>query len=106
MFDRSRVAAKSVTEEARYPADRGDANAGQIVDAAIGESFLQKANDVPAIDQCLQLRGGAQVFEEVTAFGQVLKPVHRFKKGIFIAFPLADSVVSVGFHTRTNVIVY
>lgn len=53
MFDGGRVAAKAVTQKTRYPADRGNANAGNVMDAAIGEAFLQMTNDLPAIDQCL-----------------------------------------------------
>ncbi len=98
MFDCSRVAAKSIAQETRYPTDRRDTNAGHVVDAAIGEILLQIANDLPAIDQRLQLRWRAQVLEKFTTFLNVLETVHRAKKGIFVAFLLADSVVAVGFH--------
>ena len=52
-FDGGCVAAKSVSQESRNPADRGDTDAGHIVYATIGKISLQKANDLPAIDQCL-----------------------------------------------------
>ena len=41
MFDSGGVAAKAITEEPRYPTDRGNADAGLVVDAAIGKAFLQ-----------------------------------------------------------------
>lgn len=56
MLDSGRVAAKPVTQESRNPADRGDADSRQVVNPAVGEVFLQKADDLPAIDECLQLR--------------------------------------------------
>ncbi len=55
MFDRGRVPTKSITQESRNPADCGDADRRHIVNTAIGEMLLQQTNDLPAIDQCLQL---------------------------------------------------
>ena len=52
-FDGSSVAAKSVSQESRNPADRCDTDAGHIVYATIGKISLQKANDLPTINQCL-----------------------------------------------------
>lgn len=98
MFDGGRVAAKSIIQETCYPTDCSDADARHIVDAAIREILLQKSNDLPTIDQRLQFRRRAQVFEKVTTIAHVLQTVHRSEKGIFIAFSLAGSVVSIGFH--------
>ncbi len=98
MFDSGCVAAKAITEEPCYATDRSNTDACLVVDAAIGKAFLQQANDLPAIDQRLQFRRRAQVFEKIATFGQALQLVHRTKKGVFIAFSLAVSVVSVGFH--------
>ena len=55
MFDGGRVAAKSITQESRNPTDCGDADPRHIVNTAIGEILLQQADDLPAINQCLQL---------------------------------------------------
>ena len=55
MFDGGRVAAKAITQESRNPTDCGDADPRQIVNTAIGEIPLQQTNDLPAIDECLQL---------------------------------------------------
>ena len=56
MFDGGCIAAESIGQETRYPADRRDAYASHVVDAAIREFLLQKSNDLPAIDQSLQFR--------------------------------------------------
>ncbi len=55
MFDGGRVPTKSITEESRNPTDCGDADPRHIVNTAIGEIPLQQTNDLPAIDECLQL---------------------------------------------------
>ncbi len=55
MFDGGRVAAKSITQESRNPADRGDADPRHIMNTTIGEILLQQTSDLPAINQCLQL---------------------------------------------------
>ena len=78
-FDGGCVAAKSVSQESRNPADRGDTDAGHIVYATIGKISLQKTNDLPAIDQCLQFGWRAQVFEKVTTFTRVLQAAYRFE---------------------------
>ena len=98
MFDGGSIAAEPIAQETRYPADRRDTHAGHIVDAAIGKFLLQKTNDLPAIDQCLQLRRRAQVLEKVTNFLNILQAVHCAEKGIFVAFLLAGGIVSVRFH--------
>lgn len=104
-----RVAAESVSQESRYPTDRGDTDASHIVDTAIGKVLLQQAHDLPAIDQCLQFSWRTQVFEKVTTFVRVLQAGHRSEKGIFVAFALTARVVSIGFHSlesTSNISVY
>jgi hypothetical protein len=68
------------------------------VNTAIREILLQQTNDLPAIDQCLQLGWRAQVFEKIATFSCALQADHRFEKGIFVAFALSGCVVSIGFH--------
>ena len=56
MLESGRVAAESVAQESRDPADRGDADPRHIVNATIREILLQQAYDLPPIDQRLELR--------------------------------------------------
>jgi hypothetical protein len=67
------VAAEAVAEEAGDAADRGHADAGQFVNAPVGQVLLQKLYHLPAVDQRLQLRRRAQVLEEIAALGTVLQ---------------------------------
>lgn len=97
-LDGFRVSTKPVAQESRDATDRGDADACQIVDTTIGKILLQKADDLPAIDQCLQLRWCAQVFEKATTFGRILQASHSFKKCIFIAGFLIGGVMTIWFH--------
>ena len=60
------VAAEAVAQEARNAANRRDANARQVVDPAIGQVLLQQFHDLPAINERLQFRRCAQVFQEIS----------------------------------------
>jgi hypothetical protein len=105
VLDGGFVAAKPVTQESRNPADRGDADAGHVMNAPIGDILLKQANNLPAIDQRLQFGRRAQVFEKVSAFGGILQADHRIEEGVFVAFSLACGVVSIGFHSFGKLIV-
>lgn len=98
-FDGGEVAAIAVTQESCDPTDRGDADACQFVYATIGKIALQKANHLPAIDECLQFGRRAQILEKVSALLRALQATHCFKKRIFVASSLSGSLVLLGFHS-------
>ena len=104
MFNGGRVPTKSIPEKSRNPADCGDADPCHIWNTAIGEILLEQTNDLPAIDQCLQLGRRAKVFEKIATFSCALQADHRFEKGILVAFALAGCVVPIGFHDFESVI--
>ena len=49
------VAAETIGQEACYAADRRDADAGPVVNAAVGETLLQEFDDPPAVHERLEL---------------------------------------------------
>src|SRR5262245_40010799 len=67
------IAAVATGEIARDPADRRDADAGLLVDLAIGHALLEQGDDGPAIRKRLQFRGGAQVAKERAALLHALQ---------------------------------
>lgn len=73
VFEGGFVAAEAIGETACDPADGGDAHPGQIVDSAIGKVLLQQLDDLPPVDECLQLRGRTQILEEISALVNVIQ---------------------------------
>src|SRR5690242_14223157 len=62
------VAAVAVGQVAGDPADSRDADAGLLVDLAVGHALLEQGDDGPAVREGLQLRRRAQVAKERPAF--------------------------------------
>jgi hypothetical protein len=65
------VSAESIAHKPRYASDGGNTDAGPVVYLPVGQVPLQQFNDLPAINQCLKLRGRAQVLEEISTFTNV-----------------------------------
>ena len=65
------VATVAVTQETRDAPDRGDADAGLVMYLAIWNFLEQQPDHLPAVNQCLQFRGGAQVAEKIPAIPYV-----------------------------------
>ena len=98
VFNGSRVATEAIAQESRDPTDRGYTDARHVVDSAIGEILLQKSDDLPAVNQRLQFRWCTQILEKITTIAHTLEAIHRFEKGVFIAFLLPGGFVAIGFH--------
>ena len=96
------VAAEAVVEKARNAANRCYADAGQIVDLAIRHVFFEQGDDLPAIDQGLQFRWRAQVFEEAANLVDVAQRADCLEQCIFCPFAVPGGVVSIGFHGVCN----
>ena len=63
-FDGRLVAAKAIREEAGDTSDRRDADARQIVNAAIGQPLFEVFDDLPAINEGLEFGRRAQILEK------------------------------------------
>src|SRR5690606_19181044 len=79
-LERRSIAAVAVAQKARNAPDRGDGHAGQLMDLAIGQPFLEVGDDRPAVDERLELRGCAEVVEELAAVAFGLEREDRAKK--------------------------
>src|SRR5690606_36877072 len=79
-LERRPIAAVAVAEEACDAADRRDGHAGELVDLPIGQPFLEVRDDRPAVDEGLELRGRAEVVEELAALGLGLEAQNRAEK--------------------------
>ncbi|MEX2496496.1 MAG: hypothetical protein WD448_10430 [Woeseia sp.] len=96
------IAAKAVAQEPGDAPDRGDADAGQFVNPAVGEALLQQLNDLPTVDKGLQFRRCAQIFKEVAAFRHILERDDRPKQGIFVSLAFGLGVFPVRFHSNSG----
>src|SRR5687767_8621616 len=79
-IDGERITAIAVGEATRHASDGGDADAGQAVDLAIGDAFLQPVHDRPAVRYGLEFRGRAEVAEECAALVHGLEGQHSGKQ--------------------------
>ena len=104
--DRCVVTTSTVCQTAGHAANRGNAYAGQVVDLPVGKVFLQVFDDLPSIDKGLKFSGGAEVFEKRSDLGRIFQGDQGSKKGIFCAALFSFRFVSIGFHDRTNVLMY
>ena len=98
------VAAESVRYEPCNTAYGGDADAGQVVNPAVGQVLLQQLDDVPAVDECLKLSWRAQVLEEPAAFIDRVQAANRLEKCILGGFLVPGAVVTVGLHNCSSVL--
>ena len=98
------VAAESISQAAGNAADRGNADACQVVDSSIGEVLFKIFNNLPTINEGLEFRRGAEIFEEAAALRDVLEADNGFEKGIFGTRLLSFCFVSIGLHSCINVI--
>jgi len=92
------VATEAISEETRNPANGRHADASQVVNLAVGETLLEQLNDLPAINQRLQLGRSTQIAKKIAALGGCLEAYHRAKQGILGCSLLALRVLSVRFH--------
>ena len=99
------ISAEAVAQETSHAADCRYADARQIVNLPIGQTFLEQAHDLPAIDDGLQLGRSAEILEEISALFGGSKRNDRVEERVFGTGLAAIRVVTVRFH-RGNVIVY
>src|SRR5260221_9313971 len=92
------VAAVSRRQVASHPADRGDADAGLLVDFAIGQAAFQQLDHRPAVRHGLQFGGRAQVAKEAAAFLNAAQRQNRSAERALMLLFLADGDGTVGFH--------
>jgi hypothetical protein len=71
------IATESVAQESRNTADSCDADTSQVMDASIGQALLEQLDDLPAVDQCLELGRRTQIPEKSTAFLDVPETDNR-----------------------------
>jgi len=104
--DNRAIAAVSISQATRNAPDGGNADTGQIVYFSVGKTLPKVFDDLPSIDQCLELGGSTKVFKEIAAFSNILQTDYSLKKFIFSTCLLTPSVIAIRFHERTNVLMY
>ena len=95
------IAAEAIGQETGDSTDRGDTDAGQVVDLPVGQVLLEVFHDLPAIDQGLQLGGRAEILEEISTLGGRLEADYGVKQGIFSTLLLSLGFVTIGFHVAS-----
>ena len=103
-FDCGLVTAIAVCQKPRYAANGRYTHACQLVDLTVGQALLQVFNDLPTIDECLELGRSAKVLEEVAAFNGRLEADDCLEKGVLCLGLLALCVGSIRFHGCINVL--
>lgn len=98
VFERGFVAAETVSQEAGDTSDCGDADAGDVVYAPVGQFLLQKLDDLPPVDQRLQFGRGAKVLEEIADLVHLFERQDCAKERIFRAFAVGPGIVAVRLH--------
>jgi hypothetical protein len=81
-FDGRAVAAEAIRQESCDATDGGNADACEIVNLPIGQILLQVFHNLPAIDQCLEFGGSAEVLEEIAALSGRPEADYGLEKGI------------------------
>ena len=102
--DNRAIAAVSISQATRNAPDGGNADTGQVVYFSVGKTLPKVFDDLPPIDQCLELGGSTKVFKEIAAFSNALETDYGLKKFVFSTCLLTLSVVSIRFHECTNVL--
>ena len=95
------VAAETIGQESCDAADGGDADAGQVVNLALGQVLLEVLDDLPAIDEGLEFRWRAEVLEEITTLGPGLQADYGREQRVFGALLLTFGFVAIGFHVES-----
>ena len=76
------IAAETISQKTGNPANRGDADAGEIVNSPVGQAFLQELDCLPAIYQRLQFGWRTQVAEKISAFRRVFHADNCCEQGV------------------------
>ena len=76
LYDCSVTAESIIAKVTCNPSDGRYADSRQVVYAPIREILLQKAHDLPPIDQCLEFSGRAQVLEKIATLRRSLQADH------------------------------
>ncbi len=104
--NRGAIAAVAVSEKSCDAPDRGDADAGKIVDAAVGKTVFKQFDHLPTIYERLQFRRRTKVLQEVVAFSRSAQRNNGTTQGFFRRFLLAFGFLSIRFHGRIRVSMY
>jgi hypothetical protein len=99
------ITARAIDQAASNPTDRRNANASKVVNFSIGQIFLEILNDLPAVNQRLELCRGAKIFKKTTYFLGISHCGECPDEGRFGTFLLTVCFVSIRLHVCTNVIV-
>ncbi len=97
------VATETVGQESGHAAYGRHAYTRQVVDLPIRKALLQSLHGLPTIDESLQFRRCAQIFEEVSAFGNVFHADNGPEKRVFSPSAVLLRVMPIGFHEPTPV---
>jgi len=81
-FDGGAVAAEAIRQESCDASNGSNTDACEIVDLSIGQVLLQVFHNLPAIDQCLEFGGSAEVLEEIAALSGRPEADYGLEKGI------------------------
>ncbi len=73
------------------------------MDLPIRKALLQQLNGLPTIDESLQFRRCAQIFEEISAFGDVFHADNGPEKRVFSPSAVLRRVMPIGFHRSVAV---
>ena len=73
------ITAKSIGQATCHPPNCRYADASEIMNSAVWEPLFQVFNDLPAIHECLELRGSAEILEEITALLNAAEADYGFK---------------------------
>ena len=99
------ITARAIDQAASNPTDRRNANASKVVNLSIGQVFLEILNDLPSVNQRLELCRGAKILKKTADFLAVSHCGKRPDEGLFCTLLLTVCFVSIRFHSCTNVIV-
>lgn len=100
------IAAGAIAKTTCDAPDSCHAHAREIVDFSVRQFLLQAGDHLPAINQGLQLRRSAKVFEEQAAFLRALQRDNGIEQCVFGTLLLAFGFVAIWFHSCINVLTY
>jgi len=98
------IPTKAIRQAAGDAPDGGDADASKVVDLSVGEVLFEVFNDLPTVEEGLELGWSAEVLEEITAFIDAFQADNGLEERVFGACLLAFGVVSVRFHLCSNAV--
>ena len=100
------ITARAIDQAASDPTDRRNADASKVVNLSIGQVFLEVLNDLPSIDESLELCRGAKILKKTADFLGISHCGEGPEERLFGTLLLAVCFVTVRFHSCTTVIVY